>query len=289
MNYEAPLYRPPSEAQSLILQATIGCSHNTCTFCSMYRKKQFRVRSFEEISEDICWARAKYGSVQRIFLADGDALAMDTDALLAILKKLTASFPEAERISVYAGPKNILSKTERELAAIRQAGVKLVYFGLESGDAEVLQAVKKGVNPQEMINAASKVREAGIELSLTVILGLGGKERSREHALHTAEVVSRINPEYLAALTLMVEKSTPLAAKIISGEFLLLSPHEALLELKMMLANLQVKHCLFRSNHASNYFAIGGLLPIDKARLLAETERALGDAKLLKTEYLRGL
>lgn len=289
MNYEAPLYRPPSEAQSLILQATIGCSHNTCTFCSMYRKKQFRVRSLEEISEDICWARAKYGSVQRIFLADGDALAMDTDALLAILKKLTASFPEAERISVYAGPKNILSKTERELAAIRQAGVKLVYFGLESGDAEVLQAVKKGVNPQEMINAASKVREAGIDLSLTVILGLGGKERSREHTLHTAEVVSHINPEYLAALTLMVEKSTPLAAKIISGEFLLLSPHEALLELKMMLANLQVKHCLFRSNHASNYFAIGGLLPIDKARLLAETERALGDAKLLKTEYLRGL
>lgn len=289
MNYEAPLYRPPSEAQSLILQATIGCSHNTCTFCSMYRKKQFRVRSLEEISEDICWARAKYGSVQRIFLADGDALAMDTDALLAILKKLTASFPEAERISVYAGPKNILNKTERELAAIRQAGVKLVYFGLESGDAEVLQAVKKGVNPQEMINAASKVREAGIDLSLTVILGLGGKERSREHTLHTAEVVSHINPEYLAALTLMVEKSTPLAAKIISGEFLLLSPHEALLELKMMLANLQVKHCLFRSNHASNYFAIGGLLPIDKARLLAETERALGDAKLLKTEYLRGL
>ncbi|MBS3885637.1 MAG: radical SAM protein [Dethiobacter sp.] len=289
MNYETPLYRPPSEAQSLILQVTIGCSHNSCTFCSMYGKKQFRVRSLEEVCEDICSARVKYGRVQRIFLADGDALAMETDALLAILKQLTASFPEAERISVYAGPKNILAKTERELAAIRQAGVKLAYFGLESGDAEVLQAVKKGVNPQEMVEAASRVRAAGIDLSLTVILGLGGKERSRLHALHTADVVSRINPEYLAALTLMVEKSTPLAAKIVGGEFLLLSPHEVLLELKMILANLDVKHCLFRSNHASNYFAIGGLLPQDKGRLLAETERALGHTELLKNEYLRGL
>lgn len=289
MNYETPLYRPPSEAQSLILQVTIGCSHNSCTFCSMYGKKQFRVRSLEEVCEDICSARVKYGRVQRIFLADGDALAMETDALLAILKQLTASFPEAERISVYAGPKNILAKTERELAAIRQAGVKLAYFGLESGDAEVLQAVKKGVNPQEMVEAASRVRAAGIDLSLTVILGLGGKERSRLHALHTADVVSRINPEYLAALTLMVEKSTPLAAKIVGGEFLLLSPHEVLLELKMILANLDVKHCLFRSNHASNYLAIGGLLPQDKGRLLAETERALGHTELLKNEYLRGL
>ena len=289
MNYEAPLYRPPSEAHSLIFQVTIGCSHNVCTFCSMYSKKKFRVRSLEEVCEDICWARAKYGRVKRIFLADGDALAMDTDTLLAILKKLTDSFPEAERISVYAGPKNILAKTERELSAIRQAGVKLAYLGLESGDAEVLQTIKKGVSPEEMIEAASRVRAAGIDLSLTVILGLGGKEHSREHALRTAEVVSRINPQYLAALTLMVEKNAPLAAKIASGEFLLLSPHEVLLELKMMLASLDVQQCLFRSNHASNYFAIGGLLPIDKARLLAETERALDGAELLKNEYLRGL
>ncbi|MBS3901042.1 MAG: B12-binding domain-containing radical SAM protein [Dethiobacter sp.] len=289
MNYETPLYRPPSEAQSLILQATIGCSHNACTFCSMYSKKKFRVRSLEEVYEDISWARANYGKVQRIFLADGDALAMETEALLAILKKLTDSFPEAERISIYAGPKNILAKTEQELVAIRQAGIKLAYFGLESGDAEVLQAVKKGVTPQEMIKAASKVRAAGIELSLTVILGLGGKKHSRQHALHTAEVVSQIDPEYLAALTLMTEKSTPLAARIAGGEFSLLSPREVLLELKMMLACLEVKNCLFRSNHASNYFAVGGLLPLDKERLLAETEQALGDYLLLKNEYLRGL
>ncbi|MBS4008899.1 MAG: B12-binding domain-containing radical SAM protein [Clostridium sp.] len=289
MNYETPLYRPPSEAQSLILQATIGCSHNACTFCSMYSKKQFRVRSLKEVYEDIYWARANFGNVRRIFLADGDALSMETEALLAILNKLTDSFPEAERISIYAGPKNILAKTEQELVAIRQAGIKLAYFGLESGDAEVLQTVKKGVTPQEMIEAASKMRSAGIELSLTVILGLGGKELSGKHALHTAEVVSRIDPEYLAALTLMVEKSTPLAAKIAGGEFLLLSPREVLLELKMMLTNLEVKHCLFRSNHASNYFASGGLLPVDKGRLLAEIEQALGDSRLLKNEYLRGL
>jgi radical SAM superfamily enzyme YgiQ (UPF0313 family) len=255
----------------------------------MYSKKKFRVRSLEEVYEDISWARANYGKVQRIFLADGDALAMETEALLAILKKLTDSFPEAERISIYAGPKNILAKTEQELVAIRQAGIKLAYFGLESGDAEVLQAVKKGVTPQEMIKAASKVRAAGIELSLTVILGLGGKKHSRQHALHTAEVVSQIDPEYLAALTLMTEKSTPLAARIAGGEFSLLSPREVLLELKMMLACLEVKNCLFRSNHASNYFAVGGLLPLDKERLLAETEQALGDYLLLKNEYLRGL
>lgn len=289
MNYETPLYRPPSEAQSLILQATIGCSHNSCTFCSMYRNKQFRVRSFEEISKDINWAKAKYGIVQRIFLADGDALAMETEALLAILNRLTASFPGAARISIYAGPKNILAKTDQELAAIAKAGVKLAYFGLESGDAAVLQAINKGVNLEEMVAAATRMQEAGIDLSLTVLLGLGGKERSREHALHTADAVSRINPKYLAALTLMVEKNVPLASKIASGEFTLLSPREVLMELRMFLAGLQVQHCLFRSNHASNYFAVGGLLPPDKERLLAEIDRAIGNEELLKTEYFRGL
>lgn len=289
MRYEAPLYRPPSEAQSLIIQATIGCSHSACTFCSMYKNKRFRVRSLDEICEDIRWAREKYGMVQRIFLADGDALAMETEELLSVLRELSVAFPQAERVSVYAGPQNILAKTHRELTAIRQAGVRLAYFGLESGDAHVLQAVNKGATTEEMVEAAGRVRAAGIELSVTVILGLGGKERTREHALYTAEVVSCINPEYLGALTLMVEKSTPLAAKIACGEFVLLSPREVLLELRMMLEGLQVQHCLFRSNHASNYFAAGGLLPRDKARLLAETDRILNDERLLKSERFRGL
>lgn len=289
MHYEAPLFRPPSEAHSLIFQATIGCSHNACTFCSMYKSKRFRVRSLEEINSDLRWAKERYGMVKRIFLADGDAFAIETEELLAVLGKIALAFPGAERVSVYAGPKNILAKTDPELAAIRQAGVKLAYFGLESGDPVVLQAVNKGAEPEEMITAATRLQAAGIELSMTVILGLGGKERSSEHASHTAEVVSRINPEYLAALTLMLDKSTPLAQKVAHGQFTPLSPREILLELRMMLADLHLQHCLFRSNHASNYFAVGGLLPRDKKRLLAETDRALNNEITLKAERLRGL
>lgn len=289
MHYEGPLYRPPSEAHSLILQATIGCSHNACTFCSMYKNKRFRVRSLREISNDIRWAKERYGKVQRIFLADGDAFALETNELLTILGELALAFPGTERVSIYAGPKNILAKTERELEDIRRAGVKLAYFGLESGDPVVLQAVNKGAGPEEIITAATRLRAAGIELSLTVILGLGGTERSMEHALHTAEVASRINPEYLAALTLMLDKSTLLAEKAARGQFTALSPQEILLELKMMLASLHLQHCLFRSNHASNYFAVGGLLPRDKNRILHEIDSALNNENLLKAEYFRGL
>jgi len=289
MRYEMPLYRPPSEAQSLILQAAIGCSHNACTFCSMYKSKRFRVRSLGEISNDIRWAKESYGQVQRIFLADGDALALETGELLAILGELALAFPEAERVSIYAGPKNILAKTDRELSAIRRAGVKLAYFGLESGDPAVLQAVNKGVGPGEMITAGTRLREAEIELSMTVILGLGGTAHSVEHALHTAEVVSCIHPEYLAALTLMLDKSTLLAKEAACGQFTTLSPREILLELRMMLAGLHLQHCLFRSNHASNYFAVGGLLPRDKERLLGEIDAALSNENLLKAEYFRGL
>jgi len=289
VRYEAPLYRPPSEAQSLILQATIGCSHNACTFCPMYKNKRFRVRSRQEISRDIAWAKERCGTAQRIFLADGDALAIETGELLAILGELKLAFPQLERVSVYAGPQNILSKTDRELSDIHRAGVKLAYFGLESGDPAVLQAVNKGFGIEEMITAATRLRAAGIELSMTVILGLGGKERSREHALQTAQAASRIDPEYLAALTLMLDQNIPLAERVTSGELTLLSVREVLLELRMMLADLELQHCLFRSNHASNYFAVGGLLPRDKNRLLAEIDQALDNENMLKAEYFRGL
>jgi radical SAM superfamily enzyme YgiQ (UPF0313 family) len=255
----------------------------------MYKNKLFRVRSRQEISSDIQWAKARYGKVQRIFLADGDALAMETAALLETLGEVMYSFPETERISIYAGPGNILAKTDRELADIRRAGVRLAYFGLESGDDAVLQEINKGVAAEEMITAATRLRAAGIELSMTVILGLGGAERSRVHVLHTAEVASRINPEYLAALTLMLDRDTPLARKVERNEFTLLSPREILLELRMLLAGLNLQHCLFRSNHASNYFAVGGLLPRDKKRMLEETDAAINNQSLLKAEYFRGL
>ncbi|MBS4022218.1 MAG: B12-binding domain-containing radical SAM protein [Dethiobacter sp.] len=288
MRYEQPLFRPPSEAYSLILQVTIGCSHNRCTFCSMYKQKKFRVRSMQEIREDIAWARARYHSVSRIFLADGDALAMETGVLLEVLAEIKGAFGGLERISVYAGPGNILAKTVDELKAVREAGVTLAYFGLESGDEQVLREVKKGVTPQELIVAGRKVQEAGIELSATVILGLGGRERWVEHAVQTAEVASRINPSYLAALTLMVHEDAALAAKTGRGEFSLLSPRQSLEELKLMIEKLEVSDCVFRSNHASNYYAAGGRLPADKKAMLAGLERALKDPHMLKEEYFRG-
>ncbi|WP_243441147.1 radical SAM protein [Dethiobacter alkaliphilus] len=289
MRYEQPLFRPPSEAYSLILQATIGCSHNACSFCSMYKGKKFRVRSLEEMAEDIRMAKERYGYVEKVFLADGDALAMETDHLLELLQLVREGFPKARQISVYAGPKNILAKSEEELRSIREAGVSLAYFGLESGDEEVLKEVKKGATPEEMAKAGKKIQLAGIDLSVTVILGLGGRHRWREHALQTAKVASEINPRYLAALTLMVDKRTPLGKKVASGEFAVPSAAESLLELKTLIENLEVDDCLFRSNHASNYLAVGGALPKDRKSMISAIEQALRDQRLLKDEAFRGL
>lgn len=285
MRYEQPLFRPPSEAYSLILQVTIGCSHNRCTFCTMYKGKRYRVRSLEEIREDIRMAGERYGYVERVFLADGDALAMETEELLAVLKEVREGFPGVRRISLYAGPLNILKKSEAELEAVRQAGVSLAYFGIESGDRVVLEDVKKGTTPEEVVKAGNKLQRAGFDLSATVILGLGGRERTREHALATAAVASEINPKYLAALTLIPEGSQ-LARR---EGFTLLSAREALAELKLFLEHLRVDGCLFRSNHASNYYAVGGMLPGERETMLAVLEKALKDERLLKSEMFRGL
>ncbi len=288
MRYEQPLFRPPSEAYSLILQVTIGCSHNACTFCSMYKRKRYRVKSMDEIREDLASARGRYGSVGRIFLADGDALAMDTEHLLQVLAEIRKVLGTVERVSIYAGPTNILEKSGQELAAIREAGVSLAYFGIESGDEQVLREVNKGVTADEMVLAGQKIQQAGIELSATVILGLGGRERWREHAVHSAEVASRINPGYLAALTLMVHEDTVLAKKIGRDEFSLLSPRQSLEELRLLIEKLEVSDCVFRSNHASNYYPVAGTLPDDKPSMLAALDRALADPRLLKEENFRG-
>jgi radical SAM superfamily enzyme YgiQ (UPF0313 family) len=288
MIYEQPLYRPPSEARSLILQVTVGCSHNACSFCSMYKRKHFLVKTLDEIKKDIDWAKGRYGGTKRIFLADGDVLAMDTDELLAVLGEVRQAFPDVRRVSAYAGPKNILGKSLEELTAIREAGVSLAYFGIESGDARVLADVKKGATPEEVAQAGKKIQKAGIRLSATVIIGLGGRERWREHAEATAEVASAIDPGYLSALTLMVEEGTPLAGKI-GAEFTMLTPEECLAELRLLIERLELSRCVFRSNHASNYFAVGGVLPGEKERMLADIDRALTDSGLLKGEMFRGL
>ena len=202
MRYEGTVYRPPSEASSLIIQLTIGCARNTCTFCAMYKDKTFRVRDLQEVVEDLEMARKYYQriKVRRIFLADGDALIVKTQDLLYILNKCKEYFPEVERISVYGAPKDIIHKTPEELKQLKEAGLDMVYMGLESGDDQVLKEVKKGVTAAEMIEAGQKVRAAGMVLSMTIISGLGGKKLMREHALNSAKVISAIKPEFVGFL-----------------------------------------------------------------------------------------
>ncbi len=255
---------------------TIGCSHNACTFCAMYREVQFRARPEEEVAALIDTASRHWPETRRIFLADGNALVLKTDRLLAILAKLRASFPKLARVTCYGGPQDILRKTPQELTALKAAGLQIIYLGVESGDDEVLSRVCKGGNAAAMIAAGRRVLDAGIKLSVMVILGLGGTERSREHALGTARVVSAISPTMLSALTLMLHDGTPLRAAADRGDFSPLSPFGLLQELKLMMEHVDITSpCIFRSNHVSNFLPLAGTLPHDKAQLLADIGEVL--------------
>ena len=291
MRYEGAIYRPPSEAESLILQATIGCSHNRCTFCVSYIDKKFRERELEEIFEDIDYASCYANAVHRVFLADGDALVMDTGKLLAILEKLYKSFPHLERVGIYATPQALLHKTEEELRKLKQAGLGIVYMGVETGNDELLQWIRKGVSRAEISKAGRKAIEAGFILSVTVINGLGGLEKMAAHAHDTATLLNEIDPHFLGLLTLMVCQGTPLARLVEKNLFQVPEPLDILREIEMMLQDLELSNCVFRCNHASNYLPLRGTLPQDKQRLL-ETLRTVtlsGDTRFLRPEYLRGL
>lgn len=292
MNYVGQIWRPPSEAESLILQVTVGCSHNRCTFCVMYKDKEFYIKPLEDIRAEIADAARVLPGMRRIFLADGDALRIPTADLLQILQMLRKAFPRLTRVTTYAGPRSILDKSVEELTALREAGLKIAYLGLESGHPDILRQIKKGATPEEMIAAVKRLHAAGIKVSVTVILGLGGLERSEDHAKATADVVNAMLPDYLSALTLMVAPDTPLADDIHSGKFELLNPHQALQELYWLIEGTAVSEpCIFRSNHASNYFAVGGTLPKDREAMLAEIREVMGDLSgdELKPEWLRGL
>lgn len=275
MKYEGDLYRPPSEAYSLIVQGTIGCSHNRCTFCSMYKDDKFRIKSVEEIIEDLNEGRKMWRKVKRIFIADGDALIIKTEDLKKILKKVNILFPECERVGVYGSPKSILSKSDEELKELKELGLGIVYLGVESGSSVILKRIKKGVTPDEMICAGQKVMNSGIKLSTTLISGLGGKELSEEHALESAKVINEINPDYLALLTLLIRQGTEMYDDVKSGEFELLTPEEVLIETREFIKELDVENCIFRSNHASNYVGLAGTLNEDKEYLLAQIEEGL--------------
>ncbi|VBB08667.1 radical sam [Lucifera butyrica] len=273
---EGMVFRPPSEANSLILRVTIGCSHNACTFCAMYKDVAFRIRPPEEVSALIRQAARLYPQTRRVFLADGNALVLPQKQLLTILHWLRESLPKLSRVTCYGGPKDILRKTPSELRELKAAGLQLIYLGIESGDEEVLRRVGKGATANEMITAGRKVLDAGMKLSAMVILGLGGKELSRVHAAHTAQVVSAINPTMLSALTLMLPEETALRAEAEQGNFAPLSPYELLQELKWLLENTRMSEpSIFRSNHISNLVALAGSLPADKDRLLEEVRQAL--------------
>lgn len=289
MKYEGRLYRPPSEARSLIIQATIGCSHNKCTFCSMYKDKQFRIRKTKEIMEDIGEAKNLYKNINRVFLADGDALMIKTPELVEILKYIKVSFQECERIGIYASPKNIMMKTLEELKILRDAGLSIAYLGFESGNDEILMEINKGATSGEIIEAGNKLKEAGIMLSITLISGLGGRDNWKKHAISSAKAINKMNPDYLGLLTLMVEPGTQLYDDVDSGRFQLLSPEEVALETLELLNHLDVEGCIFRSNHASNYISLKGTLNSDKDRMINELKYAIEGEVGFRKEFLRGL
>ena len=289
MRYEGTVYRPPSEAYSLIIQLTIGCARNTCTFCNMYKDKTFRVRPLEDVVEDMEMAKRMYRvPIRRLFLADGDALIVKTQDLLFILKKAWEIFPALERITVYGAPKDILAKNLEDLVQLRQAGLEMVYVGLESGYNKILADVKKGVTAAEMVEAGQKVRKAGMKLSMTVISGLGGRERLAEHAVESAKVVSMIKPEYVGFLTLMLEPPAPMYEDWKNGKFSLLHPDEVLEEQRLFLEHVDAEGCVFRSNHASNYVALGGTLNRDKEKLLRQIAYAQAN-QIYRPDGFRGL
>lgn len=291
MIYDHPVFRPPSEAYSLILQVTLGCSHNTCTFCSMYKTKRYRQKSWQEIKDLIETAAKTSPGVSRIFLADGNALSLPAGILVQTLEMLYRSFPRLERVSIYGGPHDVLEKTKEELALLREKGLGLVFLGIESGSARVLKFVKKGVTPAEMTEAGLKVVQSGLTLSATIISGLGGRDLWEEHAAETARVVSKINPHYLASLTLTLPQNAPLSRTVAKGEFVLLTPWEVLRETRRLIEKLELENCVYRSNHVSNYFNLACTLNRDKEKILTRIDEYMErpDIKVLPAIYDRVL
>jgi len=289
MHYEGNIIRPPSEANSIILQVTVGCSHNRCTFCGAYRDKRFRIKDKNRIAEDIDFA-ARYCRRQKtIFLADGDALTIPQKNLVQLFEMIREKLPWVRRISLYANCRDILSRSTDELITLKNLGLKRIYMGLESGHDPTLKAICKGADSDAMIKAGRLVRNAGFFLSVTVLLGIAGTGYSMEHAAATARVLKEIMPSQIAVLTLMILDNTPLAAQVRSGRFHLPDQRELLSELRRLLANLEGVKAQFQSNHASNYLNLSGRLPRDQKKLISIIDQALSGSIPLKPESRRTL
>ncbi len=290
MRYEGKLYRPPSEHDAFILQATIGCSWNKCTYCDMYRDKQFRVRTLADSLEDLDTASAVAGDrIRKLFVADGDALAMPLDHWLPLLESARDGLPALKRVSCYAMASNVLDKTHEELVALRQAGLTRLYIGPESGDDVVLKRIAKGSTSGEHVEAARRAKAAGMELSAIFLLGAGGTERSAEHAAASARLATEMDPEFLAALTLTVVPGTPMARMQERQRFELPDVHGLLSELRTFVTEARPTNALFRTNHASNYLPLAGRLPQDGAAMGEAITAALEGRISLRPERSRGL
>ena len=289
--YQGDVYRPPSEADSLILQVMYGCSHGDCQFCGMYTGKPFRIRPSAEVREDIeGLAPALKGHVRRVFLCDGDALALPVRSLVGLLDLLAAELPRLERVSAYASAHSLLRKSAQELRELREHGLQLLYVGLESGDDRTLSAMGKGLTVAEQIEGCRKAKEAGCALAIMAILGLGGMESSLEHARGTAGALSAIDPDYISMLSLMLAPGAPLVESVRRGEFRIPDAPALLRELREIISGTNVTKAVFRTTHASNYLALEGTLPADKQAMLQVLDQvlAMGDAAPLRPEYLRG-
>ena len=289
MRYRGLVIRPPSEAGSYILQVAYGCSHNACTFCPTYGGVRFEPRDLEEILEDIETAAHLLPGTRRVFLADGNALCLPTTRLKKILSALRTAFPDLERVGLYANGKDINEKSAKELRDLVELGLGIVYLGLESGDDRVLERVRKRDRSEDMVEAVSKAKACGMETSVIVLLGLGGREGSWDHATRSAQTVSLMNPDYLSALTLMVVPGTPLHREQEAGGFVLPDQQGLLEELRLFLEGCELTDCIFRTNHASNYLPLKGVLGRDKEDLLKMIDGAIQRPELLRPEYMRGL
>lgn len=289
MHYQGTIYRPPSEANSILLQVTTGCSHNKCNFCGMYKDQRFSIKDEQTVLADIAFAAKHYPFAHRLFLCDGDALILPQKRLVSILSCIRQQLPQVNRIGIYANTKSLAAKSVAELEVLRNLGLGIVYVGLESGDDQTLEQIGKGADSAAMIAMVHKAKQAGIRVSVTVLLGIAGTERSDVHARETGRVLTAMDPDYIGALSLILEPGTKLYADHSDGRFLLPEPLELLRELRTMIATTDLSGGLFHANHASNYVPIRAKLPEEQAQTLQLLDNALGGKVALKPEYLRAL
>ena len=290
MRYIGSVYRPPSEAHSLIIQVTLGCSHNKCTFCGSYLDKPFQVRSIDEIKQDLQDA-AHMGPVDKVFLADGDALAIPQKRLVRIMEMVNEFIPSVKRIGIYASAGNILHKSLDDLRALQALKLGIIYLGVETGDSVLLEKICKGATYDELVAAARRVKETGIALSVTVLLGIGGIEGSERHASETAKILTDMDPDYVGALSVILVPGTPLYDDHVKGRFEIPDPFGLIRELRTMIAESNFSHCVFRSNHASNYLPVKATLPEQKEQIVQAIDSVLRsrDRQRLRPEFLRAL